>query len=232
MMCILSHPVSVVSPGRPSAITVLQPHRTPSRKVSSNRYHGSPSPLQHKRPSLKPPMFSRPPGPPKAARLSRNSLLAGTDAVRKAIQQAAVHARMPDIEFEKRAAPNAIAPAALSLDGPLRREEYEMQDMNFERWIPATYTWRLDEASFFREILNNSGTARARRMAFWLAPDPPLAAVLQEHVPTPSTLDATVSARGIAVDRNALTCSLTVTAAREQPEYFCRAGILAPRRKG
>ncbi len=61
----------------------------------------------------------------------------------------------------------------------MRAEEYQMQDLDFTRWIPATYTWRLDEALQFRDIMNNSELARRKRMVFYLAPDPLLAEVMQ-----------------------------------------------------
>ncbi|TFK84166.1 hypothetical protein K466DRAFT_602244 [Polyporus arcularius HHB13444] len=185
--------VGATSPGRPSAIKPMQPFRTPSRKTSSNRYHGTPSPLSNKRGHARP-MFSRPPGPPKATRLSRNSLLAGTESVRNALRQAARNARLADVEFEDHVPANTPAPAPMALDGPLRAEEFEMAELNFARWIPATYMWRLDEAALFRDILNNSGVARTRRMIFWLAPDPSLAAVMQGESLSPSTLNATLRA--------------------------------------
>lgn len=181
--------VPVASPGRPSAITPLQPHRTPSsKKVSSNRYHGTPSPL-HRKSVNRIPIFSRAPGPPKAPRLSRNSLLAGTQAVRNAIRHAATHAKMPDWEFEDPSESSTTAPAPMSLDGPLRMEEYEMQDLDFTRWVPATYQWRLDETWQFRDIFNHSELSKTRGIIFWIAPDVDLASVLQQNASTPATLD-------------------------------------------
>ncbi|KAI0704561.1 hypothetical protein C8Q76DRAFT_820141 [Earliella scabrosa] len=161
-------PVGGSTPGRPRNVRPLHEHQTPtkkragvttrspsvpttpSRKVSSKRFHSVPHV----------PVFQRRPGPKKQPRLGANSLLPGTPAVRTALLEAS---RMPTMDLRP------------TPDHAYLAEELTMAGMSFDRWQDPEYWLRADEAWLFLDCLNGSHLARETGVIFGMTPDEPLA---------------------------------------------------------
>lgn len=177
--------------GRPPNVQPMQPFRTPTRprihshSGSTPNSHKIVSPLRYSVKRYHVPVFSRPPGPSKAIRLSRNSLFPNTAAVQHAAasmsQQPGKYlpATQPDMHQEP-----DVQNALSRVDG-LTAEEERMEDsLDFTRWNDPLYRLRQDEMCLYMDILNHSTLARRRGMIFKQSPDTALARVMEAWLPS------------------------------------------------
>ncbi len=174
----------------------MQPFRTPTRvhiqPRSTPMSHRTLSPLKESSKQYHVPLFSRPPGPTKGARLSRNSLFPNTSAVQNAaismrqqLKTTLQQSQNPQGHVSAAGTQNTSLSAAVS---DLTLEEQTMEDsLDFSRWNDPSYRLRQDEMNLFLDILNHSSLARCRGIMFKQSPDSALARVMDAWLGAPDS---------------------------------------------
>ncbi|KAI0705560.1 hypothetical protein C8Q76DRAFT_819788 [Earliella scabrosa] len=153
-----------VSPGRPSNVRPMLPHRTP-RKTRMAATPDATTPTKS-RPAQKPVIFSRKRGRKGQERLASNSLLPNSQAVRDAMREA-------------RGSALQGVPTGSSDERAWEREEASIRAMDFSRWESDSYTLRKEEYALYVDVINHSTLARETGLIMWFAPDTYLAKLIE-----------------------------------------------------